>query len=207
MSQEARWARWATAGGALLAALGWWLPWVLPTSGAAALALLGLDLGEFWKFTAEWRGGLLEGERVTFFLPPTLAAMILALWVAAGRGARRWLLMPLLLFLSVVILPPLQEITPSRQFRFQLLLSGATLLVIALIPAWQRLGGTVRRLVTASLALAGALLPAWAMWYTWLLLQGLYGGSARVGPGIFLSCGGFLVVALAALLPASRNHD
>lgn len=71
--------------GALLGALAWWLPWVTHERGAAGLVLLGLGLGDFWKFTAEWRVGMLELERLAFFLPPPVAAMILALWVAGRR--------------------------------------------------------------------------------------------------------------------------
>src|SRR5687767_6443312 len=87
-------------------ALGWWLPWVQHRNGAAALALLGLDLGDFWKFTNEWAlDGLFAAERQFFFLPPVLAGMMLTLWLSTKRGAWRWLFAPLLLFLSLVVLP------------------------------------------------------------------------------------------------------
>lgn len=76
---------WLVPVGALLGALGWWLPWVTHERGAAGLVLLGLGLGDFWKFTAEWRIGMLEFERLAFFLPPPIAAMILSLWIAGWR--------------------------------------------------------------------------------------------------------------------------
>ncbi len=204
-------ARSAVLVGALLAALGWWLPWVLPERGAAALMLLGLDLGEFWKFTAEWQRGLLQTERLFFFLPPPLAAAILALWLASGQKPERWLLLPLLLFLALVILPDYTRVLPAlqgvplvyptevhaREFGAQLYLAVATLLAIALIPLWRRATPRLRQSIIAAIALTGAVLPAWALWRTWPLLQGLYGGGALPGPGIFVSAGGFLLVAIA----------
>lgn len=202
------------AGGALLAALGWWFPWVLHERGAAALALLGLDLGEFWKFTAAWSAGQLALERHLFFLPPPLAAILLALWGAGQRGPRRWLLLLPTLFLSLVILPaaefvleafkgiPLyyEEATFAREYGFQLYLASGGVLVsqLSLVvgPRWPaRWPARLALLV----ALAGALLPPWALWRGWPLLQNLYGGGAQVGPGVVLSALGFLLVALATV--------
>lgn len=222
MSGEPRWARWLIFAGALVGAVGWWLPWVLPRSGAAALVLLGLDFGDFWKFTREWRLpavgglGLFEVERVLFFLPPALAAMILALWLAGQRGRGRWLLVPLLLFLSVVILPEYPRVQAAfetvpfvygnpdlgREFNFQLRLSAASLLVILLIPLWQRVGSRARHGMMAVIGLLAAALPAWALWRTWLVLEGLYGGGVLVGPGLPLSMVGFALVTVAALVSA-----
>ncbi|MBA3534373.1 MAG: hypothetical protein H0T73_20825 [Ardenticatenales bacterium] len=205
-------AAWAVVLGASLAALGWWLPWVIPERGTAALVLLGLDLGEFWKFTAEWRGGLFALERLFFFLPPPLAAMTLTLWVAGARGWGRWLLLPLLLFLSVVILPAFEFVREvlkenplvyedgnlAREFSFQFYLALGSLLVVGLLPLWHRAGERLRSGFVALLAGAGALLPAWALWRTWLVLQGFYGDGALLGPGIFLTSGGFALALAGA---------
>lgn len=207
-------ARWLLVAGLLGGALGWWLPWVLSYRGAAALVLLGLDLGDFWKFTNEWRElGLLRWERLAFFLPPPLAAMGLALGIAGARGRARWLGLPLAAFLSFVILPAYEDVrlafqgTPlayddprlAREFTFQLRLALLSGLGVALVPLWQRLDGRLRGALLVAVTGAGALLPAWALWRTWPLLQGLYGGGARVGPGVALTVGGFLVALLASL--------
>lgn len=227
MTPEPRWTRWAVPAGALLGALGWWLPWILPERGAAALVLLGLDLGEFWKFTREWRLpaagglGLFEWERLFFFLPPAFAAMILALWLAGQRGRARWLLLPLLLFLSLVILPEYPRVQLAfdsvpfvyeqsdarREFAFQLYLATASLLTILLIPLWQRARSTVRPLLISLTGLLGATLPAWALWRTWLVLDGLYGGSALLGPGLLVTVTGFSLAVLAALLSIVSNAN
>ncbi|MGH2542371.1 MAG: hypothetical protein ACRDIB_06235, partial [Ardenticatenaceae bacterium] len=194
-------------------------PWVLPSNGAAALVLLGLDLGDFWKYTGEWRGGLFQWERVFFFLPPVLAVIILALWISGHRGSWRLLLLPLLLGLSLVVLPALDILRPAmawlppritdpaiaREFTFQLWLTLLALATVLLIPLWQRAGNTLRLLLIAVAAFAGALLPTWALWRTWLVLSGLYAGQLLPGPGIAISAGGFALAALTALLPLARS--
>ncbi len=227
MTPEPRWTRRAIPAGALLGALGWWLPWILPERGAAALVLLGLDLGEFWKFTREWRLpaagglGLFEWERLFFFLPPALAAMILALWLAGQRGRARWLWLPLLLFLSLVILPEYPKVQLAfdsvpfvyeqpdvrREFTFQLYLATASLFTILLIPLWQRVRSTVRLWLISIAGLVGAALPTWALWRTWLVLDSLYGSSALFGPGLPISVGGFSLAAVAALLSLVRKAN
>ncbi len=197
----------------MLGALGWWLPWVTPQSGAAALVLLGLDLGDFWKFTQPWRSGQFEAERLFFFLPPALAALCLLLWLSGERGALRWGLLPLLFFCALVVLPALDILLPAmmwlpprlatpslaREFAFQLYLSLGVLASIALLPLWGRLGTRGRYGLIGLIALAGACLPAWALWRTWPLLQGLYAGGAQVGVGVGVTSGGFVLAALAAL--------
>jgi hypothetical protein len=207
------WARRGVAAGALLGAAGWWLPWVVPGSGAAALVLLGLDLGDFWKFTAEWRRGLFEIERLFFFLPPPMAAMTLSLWMAGGRGGARWLVIPLVLFLGVVILPAFEWVLPAlegiplvyeeprlaREFGFQLYLTLATLLVLLMIPLWQRLGATALVALITVIATCGTILPAWALWRTWPVLASFYGGNLTVGPGVLVSTLGFALVLLSSV--------
>jgi hypothetical protein len=217
-----QWLAWADRGiaaGALLGAFGWWLPWVVPASGAAALALLGLDLGDFWKFTAEWRRGIFEIERLFFFLPPPLAAMVLSLWMASGRGGATWLLIPLMLFLGLVILPAFEWVLPAlggvplayenpglaREFGFQLYLTIATMLVILLIPLWRRLGATSRVALMSIIAACGAILPAWALWRTWPVLAGFYGGNLMAGPGVLISSLGFALVAVSSVCLLTAN--
>jgi len=50
---------WLVVFGSLAGGLGWWLPWVAHPKGAAALVLLGLDLGEGRKPTVDFEG---EGD-------------------------------------------------------------------------------------------------------------------------------------------------
>lgn len=204
----------------LAAAVGWWLPYAQHQNGAAALVLLGLDLGDFWKFTNEWRyQGLLANERLFFFLPPALAAMMMSLWLATQQGKWRWLFLPLLFFLGVVVLPAVDIILPplladnplvfedeglAREFTFQLWLCIVTLVTIAAIPLWQRLPPRVLRGILLLLGLIGAILPAYALWYTWLLLAGFYGQGLVVGVGIFVTTIGFGAAGLLAVFDFGR---
>ena len=201
--------------GTLLGAIGWWLPWVVDQKGAAALVLLGLDLGDFWKFTAAWRAGLLEWERLCFFLPPLLAALLLTLWIAGERSRWRWIFAPIILFLAVVILPAFDsQLLPAvaswfpprfanadmaRQFSAQLYGSLVGVAALVAVPLWQRLAERWRAALSALLALLAAALPSWAMWMTWPTVQSLYGGGAQVGAGLWATVAGFVVAALGAL--------
>lgn len=209
-----------------LAVLGWWLPWVIHQRGAAALVLLGLDFGDFWKFTNEWRvQGLFRWERLCFFLPPALGAMGFALWLAGQQGWKRWLLLPLPLFLSLILLPSFEAVRPAieygnplayeyahlegpardhlqahaREFSFQLRLAALSLLVVCAIPLWQRQPERARLAGIALLSLVGTIAPAYALWRTWLILQGFYGGGAVVGPGVLLTSVSFLATLLTTL--------
>lgn len=200
--------------GAFLAVLGWWLPWVSARSGAAALVLLGLDFSDFWKFTNEWRDlSLFQVERLSFVLPPPLVAMILAFWGNQNKFSWRLFWLPLLLFLSVVILPAYEYVqitlegTPfvyddpgyAREFSFQFYFAILSLIIVLSISSLPALNHRVRYGFITLLALIGTLLPPWALWRTWLVLQGFYGGHAQLNLGAFVTSGGFLLVALSAL--------
>jgi hypothetical protein len=209
----------------LMGAVGWWLPYAQHSNGAAALVLLGLDLGDFWKFTNEWRvQGLFANERLFFFLPPALAAIMLSLWLALQRGRWRWFFLPLLLFLGLVILPAVDVMMPlllpgnpfvfeeegyAREYTFQLWLCVATLFSIAAIPLWQRLPLTVIRGLLVLLGVLGAILPAYALWSTWLVLAGFYGQGLVAGAGIIVTTIGFgAAVGLAlGLYPPLNEKD
>jgi len=182
--------------------------------------LLGLDLGDFWKFTNEWRvQGLFVNERLFFFLPPVIAAMMVSIWLATQRGGWRWLFLPLLLFLAVVILPAIDVMLPlllpgnplifeeegyAREYTFQLWLCVTTLLTIAASPLWQRLPLSLIRALLGVLGVLGAILPAYALWSTWLVLGGFYGQGLVVGAGIFVTAIGFGIGGVLALF--LRNY-
>lgn len=223
MSHRLRVWRGVLLAAALLAALGWWLPWVSARSGAAALVLLGLDFSDFWKFTNEWRDmGLFQIERLSFTLPPPLVAMILALWGRENKLAWRLFWLPLLLFLSVVILPAYEYVnialkdTPfvyddpgfAREFSFQFYFALLSVMIVLSISFVPRLSHQIRYGLITLLALIGMILPSWALWRTWLVLQGFYGGHAQLAPGVFVTSGGFMLVAIGAFyLGFFRNKE
>ncbi len=202
----------------IIGAVGWWLPWVNHRNGAAALVLVGQDLGEFWRFSNEWQQqGLFEAERLFFFLPPAIAALLLALWLGRQQGWWRLLWLPVLLFLSTAFLPPIDELRAvllpdnpllienpgdARAFAFPWTLCLIGLGVTLLTPLWKRLPLRLYRVLTTLFALIGALLPAYALWYTWNVLQGLYGDGAVPGPGVFVTTISFLVSAITVWNPS-----
>ena len=58
----------------------------------------------------------------------------------------------------------------------------------------------MRHLLISSAGLIGAAPPGLALWRTWLVLDGLYGGSALLGPGLLVTATGFGLTIVAALL-------
>ncbi|MCZ7574701.1 MAG: hypothetical protein M5U01_39630 [Ardenticatenaceae bacterium] len=210
---------WGQLVGILAGAGGWWLPWVLHASGVAALVLLGLDLGEFFKFTSLWRAGEIQWERQIFYLPPVLAALALAALAAQRGPLARWLLALPAIFLALVVLPPYPYTVAalfSPEFRFQTWSTISALGAIAaalFAPYIVRPPRTALGLVRVALGLAGLTLPLWAFWRVKLILDGLYGRPIVVGPGLFVTLGGFTLLAVTGVraliqpgrAPASRR--
>lgn len=204
-ARTGRWLAWGQLLGILTGAIGWWLPWALHPSGAAALVLLGLDLGEFFKFTSVWQGGELQWERQIFYLPPVLASLALATLIAQRPPRPPWLLVILAAFLATVVLPPYPytpEILFAAEFQFQTWSALVALLAVTaalVLPAILRLPRSALLLIRVMLGLAGLALPLWAFWRVKLILDGLYGRPIVVGPGLYVTTGGFALVALTAL--------
>lgn len=197
-------APWLLLLGTLLGAGGWWLPWVLHPNGTAALVLLGLDLGEFFKFTSLWDGtyvwGQLVWERHAFFLPPAVASLSLSLLVA--RASPRWRVpaTTVAALLALVLFPELERrggfFTEEFWFQVALGLIGLTVAGLVLV-AGRRLPLRGTALATALLASVGAVLPLWAFWRVELVLEWLYGTQIVWGPGLWISVGGFTLAAIA----------
>lgn len=201
--------------GSIAGGVGWWLPWALHPGGAAALVLLGLDLGEFFKFTPVWHPPISEvqWERGAFFVPPVATTLLLATWLPRRAPMARPLLALPLLFLALVVLPAYPYTTTqltSPEFRLQTVLAlMGTGGIVALAALRQQRGPTPRSilLLRALLGLGGAALPLWAFWRVLPLLNSLYGRPVEIGVGLVLSSGGFLLVTLLAAVRLWRGHD
>lgn len=202
---------WLVLLGAFAGALGWWLPWVLHPNGAAALALLGLDLGEFLKFTSLWREGQMIWARHMLFLPPAVASLSLSL--LAARTSLRWRLpaTAAAALLALVLFPEFDRrgdfFTEEFWFQVSLGLTGLAVALIVLL-AGPRIPRRLLAVVGLILALAGALLPVWAFWRVELVLEWLYGTQIGWGPGLWASGAGFALAAMgwgaAAFFDAGR---
>ncbi|MDQ7029311.1 MAG: hypothetical protein Q9O62_05755 [Ardenticatenia bacterium] len=190
---------------------GWWLPWVLHPKGAAALVLLGLDLGEFFKFTTLWRNGTIGVERDVLYVPPVAASLLMsalaAHWPARARTAAGCIAG----VLALVVLPEPERwrhlATP--EFRAQGLLAGVGLAMFLLsVTVGPRLPAWTWRSVGGLAALAGALLPLWGFWRLELVLEWLYGSAILWGPGLWVTTLGFtgaLIALTAEQIRARRS--
>jgi len=194
--------------GSLLAMAGYWAPWVSHKS--PALVLIGFDLGEFVKFTTEFRTGTLAGIREALWLPPAAAALLLALSVV--QAGKRW--SPLIriamsatgFLMAFTLLPPFpyhMEVLFSPEFRGQTVL--ALLGMVGCLGAFavSQFGArTSDWAVWRSLAVAITVVafagPVWEFWQLKPLLDRLYGKPVVPGVGIPLMAAGFALAALAA---------
>lgn len=200
---------WLVVLGSLAGAIGWWLPWVEHPKGAAALVLLGLDLGDFFKFTTLWRSGGLQWERHFFFLPPALAALGLALWATRLGWRGRTLMLGVAIPMALVLLPEYERWHEwqSPEFRFQSTLALAV--VLTALVAWvggRRLPRRLTALLGFFVALAGATLPLWAFWRVELLLRDFYGGNMVWGMGIWWTTIGFCLAMFGWLFLISTRQ-
>jgi hypothetical protein len=197
--------------GSLLVMAGYWAPWVSHKS--PALVLIGFDLGEFVKFTTEFRTGTLAGIREALWLPPAAAALLLALSVAQmGKG--RSLLVRIAMsatgfLMAFTLLPPFpyrMEVLFSAEFRGQTVLALAGMVAcLGAFVASQLRERTRRPAVWRWLAVTIAVVafagPVWEFWQLKPLLDRLYGKPVVPGLGIPLTAAGFALAALAAWGP------
>nr|WP_290666459.1 hypothetical protein [Ardenticatena sp.] len=200
---------WLVVSGSLAGGLGWWLPWVAHPKGAAALVLLGLDLGDFFKFTTLWRNGGLQWERHFFFLPPALATLGLLLWATRLGWRGRTVMLGIAIPMALVLLPEYERWHEwqSPEFRFQSTL--AIIVVITALLVWAGGPRLPRSLTTAAgavVALAGATLPLWAFWRVELLLRDFYGGAIVWGAGIWYTTIGFGIALAGWVLPSIKRQ-
>ena len=189
--------------GWLLAALGYYGPWVAHTT--AALSLGGVDMAEFVKFLPPVQDGSLPIVRQLFYLPP-LAVVVSVALSAWSRTLRypwplRWLFLAAALPVSLQLLPPAWS--PSSllgpEFRLQTAALGGCWLLLALswllgrLPAW--VGGSL----TAVLALGAASLPAWQFELAKPAINAVYGRPPAVGWGFWAGIAGLVILAAAGV--------
>jgi hypothetical protein len=187
--------------GWLLAAAGYFGPWVAhPT---AALSLSGVDMGEFVKFLPPVQAGSLPIVRQLFYLAP-VAVVVSVAFLALSRALRypwplSWLFLAGAVPLSVQLLPPAWSpaalLTP--EFRLQTAALAGCWLLLAIawllgrLPVW--VGGSL----SAVLALAAAFLPTWQFELVKPAIDTVYRQPPAVGWGFFLGLAGFAILVAA----------
>jgi len=187
--------------GWLLAALGYYGPWVAHRT--AALTLGGVDMAEFVKFLPPVQDGSLAIVRQLFYLPP-LAVVVSVALLAWSRTLRypwplRLLFLAAALPVSLQLLPPAWSpaslVTP--EFRLQTIALAGCWLLLALSWLFGRLPVWVGGSLTAVLALGAVALPAWQFELAKPAIDAVYGRPPAVGWGFWVAMGGLVLLAIA----------
>lgn len=187
----------------LIGVAGFWGPWV--DHKAAALILIGQDMGEFVKFLPEVRDGTVPIVRQLFYLPPFCACLIFALFSSTdgawtyGRALRALFLLAIVP-LSLALLPPAFSLPAvlGPEFRIQ---AGGVLICWASIPgsfALPRIPPPLRSASVAVLALAASIPTLWQFLLALPLITDLYRRPPQIGWGLAATVSGFLLVAVLA---------
>lgn len=196
--------------GWLLAAVGYYGPWI--SHPAAALTLSGGDLGEFVKFLPGIVDGSLRVTRQSFYLPPLSIVVSVALLIGAQRLRYPWPLRLLVLGLavpvSVQLLPPAWSPSSlmSAEFRLQTIALGICWLLLGCfwllgrLPPW--LGGSV----SAALSVAAMGSSSWQLWVVKPEIDAVYGRAPSVGWGFGLCMAGLAVLTAGCVILILRTR-
>ena len=194
--------------GWLLATVGYFGPWIAHET--AALTLSGVDLGEFVKFLPV--GESVRVVRQLFYLPPLAVVVSIALLIGSRRLGFPWLLRLLLLLLAV---PVSQQLLPpawspgsllTAEFRLQTLALAACWLLLAGFWLLGRLPPRLAGVLSAALALAATILPAWQFLTIKPAIDAVYGTPPAAGWGFFVCLAGLVAVAAAGIVLVLRGQ-
>lgn len=190
--------------GWLLAAIGYYGPWI--DHATAALTLSGGDMAEFVKFLSAVQDGTVAILRQLFYLPPVAVVIGVAFLIASRRLVYPWpfrlLALALCVPLSLQLLPPAWSpaslFTP--EFRLQAVALGVTWLLLAASWLLGRLPAWFSGSLTAVLALGAGLLPAWQLLLVKPHIDAVYGSARALGWGFFLCLTGLAIIILVGSL-------
>jgi hypothetical protein len=198
--------------GWLLAAVGYYGPWI--SHPAAALTLSGVDLAEFVKFLPGVVNGSLRVARQSFYLPPISVVASVALLIGARRLRYPWPLRLLVLGLAVPVsmqlLPPAWSPSSlmSAEFRLQTIALGICWLLLGGFWLLGRLPPWLSGSVSAVLSVAAMGFSAWQFWAVKPGIDAVYGSPPSVGWGFYLCMAGLatLVTGCAILILRTRTQ-
>jgi hypothetical protein len=189
--------------GALLILVGYFSPWI--PHRATGLALTGFELSEWIKFAPPVQAGTAPLHRASFYWPPFVAGLALALLAARERrwDASAWLLVALSAVLSLLPFPLLEEVRDVPGVRANLGRLGlvAAGLAVAALAAWRRqLPSRLRGAALLLAAGAGVILVTHAFSAAEPIVEGLFNRLIDPGIGYHLTRGAMLFLALAGIL-------
>jgi hypothetical protein len=189
--------------GWLLAAVGYYGPWI--DHSTAALTLSGVDIGEFVKFLPGVLEGSLAAIRQLFYLPPVAIVLSMALLVGSRQLRYPWPLRILILGLAVPVslqlLPPAWSPDSLRaaEFLAQTIALGVCWLALASFWLWGSLPVWLTGSLSASLALAALALSVWQFILAKPAIHEVYGTPASFGWGFFLCQAGLAIIAVGSV--------
>ncbi|HNS52573.1 MAG TPA: hypothetical protein PKO09_15510 [Anaerolineae bacterium] len=185
--------------------LGMYGTWLRDT--VAALSLNGADLGEFVKFLPAVQGGALHIHRLVFYLPVVALAVSVSLAIASPprlpTTARR-LAIILALLVSLLLLPPAWSLPSLRtsEFRVQVTMLGACLLLLASSRWISALSPVIRGSLVGLVSISSAVLPAEELRTITPEVTSAYGTAPRIGWGFWAVELGLALVAVWSLVTA-----
>ena len=174
-----------------------WLP--QPVVG---LSLMGLEMGEWVKFLPQVQAGDLP-DRNFFYLPPITLSLMMIVWTAGwpNRRWQSWAARGLAVLVSLLAFPAVEAIRfePADQWLLRLLLIAFVILTAFLTPLAHHLPPILSPLLLLVLASLGGLLPVWAYLVMRPVIAQLLRTEIGIGPGIWLTVAGQLLVVLVSL--------
>ena len=196
--------------GWVLAAAGYFGPWIAHTT--AGLALSGVDMGEFVKFLPGVLDGTLVVTRQLFYLPPFAVVVSLALLIGSRRIGYPWPLQVLgLLFavpVSLQLLPPAWSPSSliTAEFRLQTIAVGVCWVLLAGFWLWGRLPPWLTGSLSAGLALTAMGLSTWQFLAVKTAIDSVYGTAPAIGWGFPLCMGGLTILVAGSVTLVLRTR-
>ena len=193
----------------LLAAAGYWGPWV--SHRAAALVIPGLDLAEYVKFLPEYRSGRLHVIREGFYLPLLTLSLALStlswrkdIWWPRVVRAVGWLAS---ISTALAMLPPAWSLAVLRllEFRLQVIFITVCLVMAMIAPLWRRWRMVWLAWAMAILSIAAVVVPIAQFLMIRPALDRVYGRPIVIGwgPGVMAIGLGLLAISAVSL---ARNQ-
>lgn len=194
-----------------MSAIGYYGPWIAHKT--SALAISGVDMGEFVKFLPCVVGGTLPVVRQWFYLPPVAIVLGVALLARSRHLRYPW---PLQMILLVLAIPVSLQLLPPAWSPGSLLTAEFRLQAIALAICWLLLAGAgflarlsvrLRAALAALLGLTAAALSTWQMMVSKPSIDDVYGAALPLGWGYFVCMGGLAAASFGSLFFLTRTRD
>jgi hypothetical protein len=195
---------WTQAGlflGLTFIGVGYFMVWL--SHGAAGLSYTGLELGEQAKFLPQVRSGALTTGRSLFYVPPIVLAVVLLLLSSQWPANRwqTWVMRVIGVVSSLLAVPAFEAIGGEpEEWLWRALMITVVVVLAFLTPFIGKMRQRFISVLIAMVALAGAVLPMWALFEVRGAFSTVYQASIGIGAGAWLYLLGQLLVASSAMV-------